>query len=369
MRILLLSIIDPVRHHGGAGAATRGLLQLLHRPPFVAEVDVVVPKSPLPHLLRQALAIVRSWLSPHPSKALFLDTRGFRRAVAGRFATGQYDLVLINGGDLLWMLPLLPEAVPKVLYAHNLEHNLFASQLSNSPGATRWLRHLLRHDLEKLASLERDGMQAVGRVLFISAADEVDVRDELPGLQTLHLPPLFDYQPTSRRPRSPSPSPAQLSFVANFAWWPNRVSLRWLLDKVLPLVARDVRLNLYGEGSERVRSSDRRVMGHGFVSDLSQVLKHTDLMLCPVLAGGGVSIKFAEALYNGVPVLATPRAARALSLPELTGIAVVDDAEGWARFLNSDDFETLAARTVPMVTSNRFAPATHAELLHAFLRL
>lgn len=197
---------------------------------------------------------------------------------------------------------------------------------------------------------------------------KVDARDQLPDLRTLHVPPLFDYQPVFREPRSEPQLLPQLGFVANFAWWPNRVSLRWLLDKVLPLVTRDLRLNLYGEGSERVRTSDRRVVCHGFVSDLSRVLALSDLMLCPVLAGGGVSVKLAEALYNGVPVLATPRAARALRLPDLTGIAVVDGVEGWARFLNREGLDTLAAKAVPTVTSNLFAPSTHAEALHAFLK-
>lgn len=368
MRILLLSIVDPERHHGGAGAATRGLLTLLRRPPLAAEINVIFPTSPLPHLLRQAIAVVRSLLSPRPSKAIFLDTRGFQRAVARAIAMGQHDLVLINGSDLLWMLPQLPEAVSKVLYAHNLEHDLFASQLTSGPRAVRWLRRWLRHDFDKLACLERDGMRALGRVLFISAADEVDTREELPDLRTLLVPPLFDYLPASREPRSRDPSQPQLSFVANLAWWPNRVSLRWLLDEVMPLVTRDLRLNLYGEGSEWVRTSDRRIICHGYVSDLSQVFVSSDLMLCPVLAGAGVSVKFAEALYNGVPVLATPRAARALRLPDLTGIAVVDDAAGWARFLNGDGLDTLAAQTVPTVTAKLFAPGTHAEALHAFLR-
>lgn len=369
MRILLLSIVNPKLHHGGAGSATRGLLMLLRSLPVAAEVDVVVPASPLPHMLRQAMAVVQSLFSSRPSKAIFLDTQEFRRSVSCAIAAHRHDLVLINGGDLLWMLPLLPEAIPKVLYAHNLEHSLFASQLASLPGAMRWLQRWLQRDLDKLACLERDGMRAVGRVLFISVADEVEALDDLPDLQTLHLPPLFEYQPVPREPRSQPQSPPQIGFVANFDWWPNRVSLRWLLDKVLPSVTRDIRLNLYGEGSESVNTSDNRVARHGFVGDLSQIFALSDIMICPVLAGAGVSIKFAEALYNGVPVLATPLAARALRLTDPKGIALIDGAEGWARFLNGEGLDMLAAQALPTVTANLFAPTTHAATLGAFLKM
>jgi hypothetical protein len=99
MRILLPSIVDPSTHRGGAGAATRGLLSLLRRPPLAADVDVVVPSSPLPHVVRQLIALTRSSMSAWPSKALFLDTWRFRRAIGHKVATGRYDLVLINGGD------------------------------------------------------------------------------------------------------------------------------------------------------------------------------------------------------------------------------------------------------------------------------
>jgi glycosyltransferase involved in cell wall biosynthesis len=368
MRILFPSIVDPRPHRGGAGAATRGLLSLLRRPPLAAEIDVVVPSSPLPHLLRQLIAVVRSSLSALPSKALFLDTRRFRRAVARMVATRGYDLVLINGGDLLWMVPQLPSRVPKLLYAHNLERDLFASQLDGLPAALRCAHRRLRRDLEKLARYELDGMRTIGRVLFISATDEARARSEAGGLVTLHVPPLFEYEPLPQRRRTQVKGAPQLGFLANFTWWPNRAALRWLAQQVLPRVRRDLRVHLFGEGSASVHVSDPRIVAHGFVNDVGAVFTACDVMLCPIVSGAGVSIKFAEALYNGVPVLATPFAARGLPLAAKSGVALADGAEEWVRFLDGEGLERLATEEVPTKTSRIFAPSTHAVAVHELVR-
>jgi hypothetical protein len=91
-------------------------------------------------------------------------------------------------------------------------------------------------------------------------------------------------------------------------------------------------------------------------------------MLCPIVSGAGVSIKFAEALYNGVPVLATPFAARGLPLPAKSGVALADGSEEWVRFLDGEGLERLAAEEVPSKTSRIFALSTHAAAVHEFLR-
>jgi glycosyltransferase involved in cell wall biosynthesis len=311
---------------------------------------------------------MRSSLSAWPSKALFLDTWGFRRAMARMVATRRHDLVLINGGDLLWILPQLPAGVPKLLYAHNLERDLFAAQLDGLPAPLSWVRGLLRRDLDKLRNGELDGMRAIGRVLFISAADQAQVRAEAGGLKTLHLPPLFEYEPPARTRRARLQGTPQLGFLANFTWWPNRAASRWLLQQVLPRVTRDLRLHLFGDGSTGIDVSDPRVVAHGFVDDVAEVFASCDVMLCPTVCGAGVNVKLAEALYNGVPVMATPLAARGLPVPADSGVVLADGVEEWVRLLDGEGLERLAAQELAPTTSRAFAPATHAAAVHEFLR-
>ena len=73
--------------------------------------------------------------------------------------------------------------VPRLLYAHNLERDLFAAQLDDLPAPLSWARGRLRRDLDKLRACELDGMRACGRVLFISAADQAQARMEAGSLR------------------------------------------------------------------------------------------------------------------------------------------------------------------------------------------
>ena len=364
MRILLPSIVDPWTHAGGAAAATRGLLALLGAPPFDATADVVVPGSPLPHVVRQLLALARSVGSPLPSKALFVETAAFRRRLHALASSRPYDLVLINGSDLLGPHRGLPAGVPTVLYVHNLEHELYAAQLGLMPPL---VRGCLRPDLAKLTRFERAGMRAVDGILFISTDDRD--RAVADGLTTphLHLPPLFAYAPSPRTPRDPT-TPIRLGFLANLDWWPNRVGLEWLLRDVLPHVTRDdLRLHLFGAGSPRHARADRRVIAHGFVTDVARVFAACDVMVCPIHTGAGVNVKLAEALYNGVPVLGTRFAARGLPIADTAAVRLADDAAAWIEILSGRALTDLADEAASPDTARAFVPATHAPALRAFL--
>ena len=56
---------------------------------------------------------------------------------------------------------------------------------------------------------------------------------------------------------------------------------------------------------------------HGYISDLSAIYEHMDMMISPMMCGTGMNIKTAEAMAYGVPLLATTHAARGTGSREL----------------------------------------------------
>lgn len=368
--ILAPSIVDPTTHRGGAGTTTRTLFKLLQRPPLAARITPVPPPRPADrwHRLRQVLSVARSLVSSLPAKIEFARSRGLRQAVRGRLQEQQFDLVLLNGSDLLWLLPELPGHLPRVLVAHNIEHDLHRAHLDTLPRPWGLLRPILLRDWKRLRDYEMSAMSRIADVIFLSARDAQLARRDCPNINPIVIPPLFDY-PLAEWARTPHPAGhLDIGLLANFRWWPNRQGLRWFLTEVFPQIPETTRLHLFGEHSQQVAPRHPRVVGHGFVPKIQDVWARCDFMICPIFYGGGVSVKFAEIVYNGVPVVASSFTARGVPLEPQPSIVLLDRAEDWIRFLRSPAAQELRLRRGPSPMARTFALESHVEPVQAFIR-
>jgi len=368
VRILVPSIIDPATFCGGAATTTRGLLELLASEPLGAEIELLptpYPKGGFQHAVRQAESILRSLLSTLPSKALFQCAAGYRRQLRRRLARADYDMVLINGCDLLWALEEVPTGIPVIVWVHNIEHQLFERQLGGLP-ASGIVRALFARDLEKLRRMEIEGLCRAAGTVFLSSVESECLRPALDGCTTLVVPPLF-HDPPAVRNRPEVRGRIEVGFLANLDWWPNRDALRWFLAEVLPQCRGRLRVHLFGIGGERFERDDAVVV-HGCVPDLGRVWAICDAMICPIRSGGGVNVKLAEALYHGVPVLATHFAIDGLPVRPCGALAVMDRAHEWVDFVHSDRLATLVRAEVPAELREVFSPAMHGAEVAAYFR-
>jgi glycosyltransferase involved in cell wall biosynthesis len=370
LEILAPSIVDPSTHRGGAGTTTRTLFRLLQRPPLGARITAVPPPRSADslHRIHQVLSVARSLTSALPAKIAFARTRGLLRAVRQRLRERPFDLVLLNGSDLLWLLPELPSHLPRVLVAHNIEHDLHRTHIDSLPPPWRLLRPFLVYDWRRLRDYEMSAMRRIPDVIFLSARDAELARRECPHINTIVIPPLFDYRPAewSRTPNLDGH--IDIGLLANFGWWPNRQGLRWFLNEVFPHIPETMHLHLFGEHSERVAPRHPRVVGHGFVPKLQDVWAQCDFMICPIRHGGGVSVKFAEIVYNGVPVVASSFTARGVPLEPHPSIVLLDGAPEWIRFLRSPAARELPLRRGLSPSAPTFSLESHVAPVQAFIR-
>jgi len=374
MKILMPSIVDPNTFRGGAGTSSLGLIAALEGVSSQTDIRCLsVPrKVGAARRLRQATSVARSLFSRYPAKLLYLYSRELRDQVARQLDREQFDLVLINGSDLLWLLDVIPEGMPTLVYAHNLEYKLFAEQLRQWPRA---VRGLLGREQAKLRRYELAALRQAGHVLFISELEMEDALQQTPDGHFFHLPPVFRDEPEAQRvpPLHQSDGGNQayrrlrVGFLANFEWWPNMVGLKWLTTWVLPQIADTVEVHLYGHQSELAARTSPTLVGHGFVEDISRVWSACDFMLCPSRSGGGANVKLAEAVFHGIPVLTTAFSANRLGLSEQRGIRIRSAAHEWVEFLQSPEARELATECVPEATRGKFSAKAYEGPLKKFL--
>ncbi|MBV8727230.1 MAG: glycosyltransferase, partial [Candidatus Eremiobacteraeota bacterium] len=91
---------------------------------------------------------------------------------------------------------------------------------------------------------------------------------------------------------------------------PNVPSLRWFVERILPLLSNKPEAHLRVSGANLPASLSElagdRVRFVGFVDDLPAFYDSARVAIAPILYGAGTKIKTIEALQHGVPVVATP---------------------------------------------------------------
>ncbi len=362
------SIVDPAEVRGGGWTVTRGLIKAIGTAFPHSEIECIADsaRGRVAHGIRQLIGISRSALGDElPAKALFTRTTKFRRQLDAALANAPPDLVLINGSDLFWVLDRLPRDLPVVVAAQNIEQELYARQVTRA--SRHWLPigRLFASDLGKLRKYEWEGMRKAGRMIFFSEDDRAMAMRACPDIDSITVPPMFDYEPVPHIPLARDR--IRIGMFADFTWWPNRASLDWFLSRVWRSVSSDVELHLIGYGSENAANGEARIVAHGTVEHARDAFAICDLMIAPIVDGAGVKVKVAEALYNRVPIVATQFAVRGLPQQARTATRICDSSGEWIEFLNGTAPRDVASRPVPAEVAALFSTSRVSDLLRDFL--
>jgi glycosyltransferase involved in cell wall biosynthesis len=256
--------------------------------------------------------------------------QGFARGISPELAREAARLAAAPGrGRVIADGPIAAAALsglarrrPVHYNAHNLESG-FRGELEAGAGSLSALRRFERRVLARAAES-----------WMVSVADLAAARELCPQARLRYVPNVVDV--AAIEPVTVPPAEPRALFVANFSYEPNRNGLRFLLERVFPLVWEqlpEARLTLVGGGLERAPIADRRVQARGFVDDLGAAYGESRCALVPLLQGGGTPLKFVEALAYGVPVLATPRAAAGLDVTDGVDCLLAEGERDFARAL------------------------------------
>ena len=154
-------------------------------------------------------------------------------------------------------------------------------------------------------------------------------------------------------------------FVGALWYGPNASGLEWFVREVLPRVRDQMPeavLVVAGHGPVSVELSEALSLPgielHVSPESLSELYARSTLSVAPLLSGGGTSIKVLESLVFGVPIIASPVAARGLGLQSGVHLKLAASAPEFAR-------ECVALLRDP-ATASRLATAGREEVERRF---
>ena len=275
------------------------------------------------------------------------------------------DLLVVNGSDLLWCLDEAPAGMRTIAIVHNQEAQLYAEQVASIFPRVQSLRCFLLADYARLQRFETEGLRRARAAIFLSESDAAHFSSQIPELDYQVVPPQFSAPP--KRVHRQRSQWLELGLLANFHWWPNREGTKWFIRDILAQLPTDVRLHLFGNGSLETAAGHPRIVAHGFVDDLEGVWRTCDWMVIPIRHGSGVSVKTAECLYNGMPIISTSFGLRGLPGIEHPQIIQLETAEEWVSFLSAHEARILCKNRLPLSVSRHFELEANLSRLTNFV--
>ena len=248
-----------------------------------------------------------------------------------------FDVIQYEGTFVAWYNEwleseeLMPPSTVSVLRAHNLEHTIWQMLAAREKNPLK--RTFLGIMASRLQWFEREYLKYFDAVAAITDDDAQRLRALGCPEPVVFIPAGVDFARFQSDPAL-KPKPRTLFLIGSLNWLPNLEGLHWLLREIWPTIHAempDVELHIAGSGTpdDLLRPRTDNVFVHGFVASAPAFMQQYELMLVPLLSGGGMRIKIIEAMALGKAVLSTTLGAEGIAVRDGHDIVLRDAAAEW----------------------------------------
>lgn len=221
-------------------------------------------------------------------------------------------------------------AVPKLLFQHNVEAEIFERLSANATGP--WAKYL---GLQAKRMRRFEGMAGCDfdRVVAVSKRDQQQFQHRYDWNHVGTIDTAVDiehFRPNASAVKSELPN---CVFVGSMDWTPNREGVLHFASKIWPSVKEqvsDATFTIVGRNppsSIQALTDLPGVEVTGTVDDTRPYLERAWLSVVPLYCGGGTRLKIFEAMAMGCPVLSTPLGAEGLEVDDGKDLELAESDE------------------------------------------
>jgi len=273
--------------------------------------------------------------SRKPYNATRFVSSAFASALKHLLTTREFDLVQLEGLYLTPYIQLIRSHVhiPLVLRAHNVEHEIW-ERIGAAP-ANPVKKIYLKILASRLRKFETIAINRYDLIVPVTRRD-LDTFNAMGNNRPAIICPT-GIDSAGHATRKQSDYNKSLFFLGSLDWWPNQEGLLWFVSRVWPLLTSKTEKLLFhvagrNAGRRLIRAlSQPGIVFHGEIDDAQSFMLDHGILVSPVLSGGGMRVKIAEALCLGVPVVTTSIGAEGLDVTDGRELFLADHAEGFAQ--------------------------------------
>jgi glycosyltransferase involved in cell wall biosynthesis len=245
-----------------------------------------------------------------------------------------YDIVQIESSHLLIYHDLIRKhhTGKIVLRAHNVEHRIwqrYQSQLDN-----RIVAKYHQIQAKRLKDVEDYYARQVDSIMAVSAVDQAYF--EILNPHTAVVP--IGLALPSKHHHHQEVSTPKFGFIGSMDWAPNEEGLRWLLEKVIGHIDRDVEIILAGRNFDSANLTipdNPMIKVLGDVDDVTTFWDKVDVLLVPLFSGSGTRVKIIEAFAHQKLVLTTTIGIEGIQAFDEQDALIRDGEIAWTDTINA----------------------------------
>jgi polysaccharide biosynthesis protein PslH len=412
LRILQLSKKFPYPTHDGEAIAVHALLTALHD--LGCELTLLVmstPKHPanttiLPENYAHYQQIytqkvdtdvkpfdaLRNLFTPESYNISRFYDAAFAEKLIALLRCNDYDIVQL---ETLYLAPYTNiirqhSRAKIVLRSHNIEYEIWQRMAENERFLPK--KHYLKLLANRLKTFEIEKLNAYDLVVSITARDRqryIDLGLKAPSIVApVGVELAVSNEQFTSNPQSPIPNPQppipkyqplKIGFIGSLDWLPNIEGLEWFLNEIWSDMLTqnpNIRLHIAGRNMPKhwQQHKHQNVEMIGEVPDAQAFIQQQDIMLIPLLSGGGMRIKAIEAMWLAKPVLTTSIGIEGIDGTHGTHFYIADTKADFAKAIsffqtNPEKINTIGAAAQDFIRANFDKKAIAQRVLEAYQQI
>ncbi len=250
-----------------------------------------------------------------------------------------FDIIQFEGTFVAVYIDLVKEWVQEdatkptkiILRVHNLEYRIWKRLSEQAFGFKKWYFNYLSKGIKRF---EKTYFEKFDALASISSMETAQMLEEGYHTKIETVPAGVDLTRFSKDQTTSSPIPNSLFILSALNWMPNLEAVHWFVDQVMPKLIEknpDVQLHLAGKDTpaeiEALASDHIKV--HGFVDSAAEFMGKYQLMLVPLLSGGGMRIKIIEGMAMGKCIISSSVGAEGINYEDEKDIFIQNTPEEW----------------------------------------
>jgi len=305
-------------------------------------------------------------------------SKDFEKKLIELLTRESFDIVHVEGTFVAYYIDVIRKysKAPLVLRAHNVEYLIWQRLASNEKNPLKKIYLGVLSD--KLKSFEKEYFSKYDVIAGITNEDNERL-NEL-GVETTK-----EFVPAGvqldRFVIDPAivAKPNSMFIISSLNWLPNLEGLDWFVKKVWPVVKKQnplLELHIAGKDTpeEVLQLAGNGIFVHGYVDSASVFMQQYDLMLVPLLSGGGMRLKIIEGMALGKCILTSTIGAEGIACEQGKDILKFDSPEEWSKsisnyFSNREQYKVIGRRAHQVIQEKYDNDKVVDRLIELYKRL